>query len=244
MAVAVLLYIDHHTIISLQRRESDPQLSLHEISAIIRLTHKYHIEDLLSQALYALHDSFPTTFREWDEFSRTHLVEMDDAGPIAVVNLARLTDTPSLLPVALYECCSLGEAVVDGWKREDGTVEHLSPADLKRCIRARNEFAREAFALASIIFDPRPSEDCTTPDLCTASLRSRLARLMRNGAAAGSTVLEWWGFFIRVGALAQNNEGYCPACEGELLARARRERERVWNRLPEIFDVEVPNWNS
>ena len=243
MIIAALLYIENDTIHRLQRRESDPQLSLHQISAIIRLAHKYHIADLLSQALSVLHDSFPTTFNKWDDFSRIHLVDVDD-GPVAVVNLARLTDTPSLLPAALYECCSLGEALVDGWKREDGTVEHLSPSDLKRCIRARDELAREAFALASIIFDPDPSDDCTTPGICATSLRNRLARIMRNGSAAGPTVLEWWGFFIRLGAQLQlNDEGYCSACEGELMARARTERERVWNRLPEIFDVEVPDWN-
>ncbi|PIL26442.1 hypothetical protein GSI_12200 [Ganoderma sinense ZZ0214-1] len=229
----------------LQRREDDPQLSLHQISAIIRLTHKYHIEDLHGQALYVLQDAFgPRSLRKWEDDFCSALLSWDDAGPIAVVNIARLTDTPSLLPIALYECCNLGEILIDGRKGEDGTVEHLSPADLKRCVRARNEFAKEASALTSTIFNSGPSGDCTTLDLCTASLHSFLVQIMTDGSVADSAVLENWDYVVRRGARPRNNQGYCSACERELLARASRETERVWSRLPKIFDIEVPNWDS
>ena len=64
---------------------------------------------------------------------------------------------------------------------------------------------------------------------------------MTNGAAAGPTVLEWWSFFICIGAQLHNDEGYCPACEGELVARARREGSFSGIGVPRYSTLRFPN---
>ena len=196
------------------------------------------------QALSSLCESIETTFSAWEDDSIVTPVAVDGFAAIAVVNLARLTDTPSLLPVALYTCCSLGGALVDGWKREDGTIEYLSPADLKRCINARNALAKEAFSLVSLIFNPTPGGFCRTPDACRAALHANLATVLARETVADSTVLDAWTDVINEGALPRKANGYCASCASELHVRDDRERERVWDRLLEIFDVEVPNWNQ
>ena len=220
-------------------------MSLNKISAIVRLAHKYHVEDLLRQALSALQDTFTSSFKEWEDESKVLPVQIRGVEPIAVVNLARLTDTSLIFPHALYICCVLGSDIIDGWEREDGTVEHLASADLKRCIAAREVLAKEAFSLVSVIFDPEASEDCTTPTACILALRNTLASVLKGGAAADPAVIDTWAPCIREGALPQDNSPfYCSACEDELLARDARERKRVWNQLPEIFAIEAPNWNQ
>ncbi|KAM5539306.1 hypothetical protein V8D89_006997 [Ganoderma adspersum] len=90
----------------------EPLFSFHRMSAIIRLAHKYHVQDVLDQAILALEEYFTSDFDTWDSdriavaFKRRHAV--------AVVNLARLVDKPSLLPVAFYECALLGGGVFKG----------------------------------------------------------------------------------------------------------------------------------
>ena len=60
---------------------------------------------------------------------------------IAAVNIARLTDMPSMLPFALYLVCTLEGSAIDGYERRDGSVEHLSAQDLKLCMNARGALA-------------------------------------------------------------------------------------------------------
>ena len=239
-----IVYAEWYRNHSFHRRKADAQITFDEVSAIIRLTHKYHIEDLLAQALSSLQESIKTTFKSREDDSIVSPIEVDDFAAIAVVNLARLTDTPSLLPVALYKCCSLGGAIVDGWIREDESVEYLSPADLKRCINGRNALAKEAFSIVSAIFDATPSMECKIPKACEAAIRVLLSEAFENDGVADSTVLDSWAEIIRGYAQSQDDDGFCEACETELIARDLAERERVWIRLPEIFGVEVLDWNK
>ncbi|KAM5539653.1 hypothetical protein V8D89_006762 [Ganoderma adspersum] len=226
-----------------EARETPP-MSLHKISAIIRLTHKYHIENLLSQALSALKDSFPSSFNKFEDVHWDFPIEISASGSIAVVNLARLTEAYPVLPPALYVCCMLGPALIDGFEREDGTIEYLPATDLKRCIGAREVLAKEAFSLVSVIFNPTPSDDCRTPNYCLEALRRTLARVLELDAVAHAAVLDPWIPFIRENGLHEDASGYCVPCQRELLERDIRERRRIWNRLPQIFDVEVPTWNQ
>ncbi len=89
-------------------------------------------------------------------------------GPHATgaVNLARLTDTPLMLPSALFWCCHLGGKLIDGWTREDGTVEHLSVADLKLCVEARSTLGREQHLVGSRVFKAVPAEGCVKRTSC------------------------------------------------------------------------------
>ena len=217
----------------------------HEISACIRLADKYECAMLMQRALEYLKRYFHDNFDAWkDDAAVFAPPKFERAHCIGVVNLARLTDTPSLLPVALYKCCSLGGAIVDGWIREDESVEYLSPADLKRCINGRNALAKEAFSIVSAIFDATPSMECKIPKACEAAIRVLLSEAFENDGVADSTVLDSWAEIIRGYAQSQDDDGFCEACETELIARDLAERERVWIRLPEIFGVEVLDWNK
>ncbi len=90
--------------------------TFNEISAAIRLAHKYHIQDVQDQALASLKTGmYSSDFDDW--FMPPTLACLKDLKPsaaISVVNLARLTDTPSLLPGALYLCSHLGGRLLDG----------------------------------------------------------------------------------------------------------------------------------
>ena len=99
---------------------------------------------------------------------------------IGVVNLAHMTNTPSLLPTALMGCCMLDATeLIEGFKREDGTLEKLSPEDLGRCLLGRANLVR-ANTLATIsLFNQKLSEGCTRRDVC-APVFLRLLDELRN----------------------------------------------------------------
>ncbi|KAH9910838.1 uncharacterized protein B0H18DRAFT_405977 [Fomitopsis serialis] len=80
--------------------ENDAELDC--LSYRIRLAQKYGIGDLLEESIWQLKKHYPTTFSEWTDVQRHY-----SPRAITAVNLARLTNTPSILPSASYVCCQL-----------------------------------------------------------------------------------------------------------------------------------------
>ncbi|KAI1795311.1 hypothetical protein LXA43DRAFT_37645 [Ganoderma leucocontextum] len=159
-----------------QPTDADPVRHFDEVFALVRLAHKYHIQPVQDQALAALRlfdftDDFNTYFT--GIANKTRSLVSKKARAIGAVNLARLTDTPSMLPLALYRCAYLDSALLlEGWKRRDGTVEELSPADLRRCINGRVALSQEQSIMRYRLFDDHPSDECAHPGQCQEMLRS------------------------------------------------------------------------
>ncbi|PIL26495.1 hypothetical protein GSI_12253 [Ganoderma sinense ZZ0214-1] len=158
--------------INFRSTTEDTAHTFDEVAAVIRLAHKYDIPQVLNQALATLQaHTFPTSFAAFSAPSGTPEIDLKPAHFIGVVNFAWLTDTPHMLPLALYRCCYL----IDGWTHEDGTVEHLCPANLKRCMDARVALESErSFFLFHLLVHGKPSSaacDCPCRAECSASLR-------------------------------------------------------------------------
>ncbi|KAI1795299.1 hypothetical protein LXA43DRAFT_1090948 [Ganoderma leucocontextum] len=118
--------------------------------------HKYHISSVQDQEICALQESCLTSDFNVHFGPPNPQISMKSVHYIGAVNLARLTDTPLMLPLALYRCCYLGGKLLDGWTREDGTVEYLSPEDVKRCFNARIVLSRREVLLVSRLLDAVP----------------------------------------------------------------------------------------
>ncbi|PIL26538.1 hypothetical protein GSI_12296 [Ganoderma sinense ZZ0214-1] len=243
--------------------KEEPLRTFDEVSAVIRLAHKYHIPQVQHQALSFLREHHFT--HSFPAFS--HPLAPPGAGgaeiaiapvhAIGAVNLARLTDTPSMLPLALYRCAYLGAgALLDGWTRADGTVERLSDADLRLCLAARVALANERFFLVSRVLDATPSARCPKRGRCHTNLLHMLTRAMREREVvraeeeeaeadpdSGGGVLRDWGLLIEK---FRDGKALCGSCVEELGRRAVNERKRVWNRLPEVLGikVEVGDWEE
>ena len=95
------LYID--VLDSLPTTDSDVTRSFDEASAVIRLAHKYHIQSVQDQGIHALHDSPCTSDFEVVNCPPKRWIFVRGNEYIGAVNLARLTDTPLMLPFALYQ---------------------------------------------------------------------------------------------------------------------------------------------
>lgn len=213
-----------------------------EVAALVRLAHKYHIQPVEDQALAALQLlDFTSDFTTFHAGSRKTKLVTRPAECIGAVNLACLTDTPSILPLAMYHCAYLDTAVLDGWKRRDGTLEELSHADIRRCINGRIALGREQFSLLLRLFEATPHSECDYRDHCEEALRTIHDAVVPGSDSTGYMALSDWTAALRTFA---SKHDLCDLCEKMLLDRNRLERRKVWNKLPRIFDVEVKEWDQ
>ncbi|KAI0753759.1 hypothetical protein C8Q74DRAFT_1373699 [Fomes fomentarius] len=215
----------------------------HAISTVLRLAHKYEIIFVEQYAISALKDMYPDAYERFFEvyygsFSTTpqdrstseHKVTLSYA--IGAINLARLTNTLSILPAAFYHCSALGGDIAKGHSREDGTVDYLSRDDLSRCIEGMRTLMTATHEYVQSL-SKGPSPSCTKA--CGQSWRSSLDRLQRH-----------WLVLMRNdplrGALDHGVFGterpLCTTCVSWVRGRERDELTKLWNSLPKIFGVD------
>ncbi|KAI0669065.1 hypothetical protein C8Q78DRAFT_978671 [Trametes maxima] len=214
-------------------------MTFDHLSAVIRLSHKYDIEDVLSQGCLALRTCFSSTFDSFGTVSVT-LPGVPGASPystvhpIPSVNLARLTGTPDILPYAVYKCFLLDGKLLDGWTREDGTVEHLNNQDLRRCLDARSAIVNEIKKSMFTVFGPS-SRACGTnrAKSCEKEISATLmAVLSKEGLGdVHSDILSSW----RQSQIAKS--AACNACRVRMLDLDTQYRKECWGRLPDIFSL-------
>ncbi|RDX48935.1 hypothetical protein OH76DRAFT_1351645 [Lentinus brumalis] len=228
--------------------DKEAKVTFDQVCAVIRLAHKYHVEDIERQALSALKAYYTDDFDQFENMDD----DDDDTLPIAfadvsvphavaAINIARLTDTPSILPLAFYHCCVLGGKVLDGYAREDGTIDHLEREDVKKCMDGRNALGREALRIILRIFRDETCDQCPTPTKCILALPGMLVDAVNLESSADCNVLNsWTGFMNDIAQLW----GLCEVCRHALAARDVKERRVTWRRLPEIFQLEVEGWDD
>ena len=101
---------------------------------------------------------------------------------IGAANLARLTDTPLVLPFAIYKCCYLSSTkLLDGWTCEDRSVERLAPEDIQRCINACVALGRQEVLFLARLLEAVPSERCRDGGLCAPVIAEVARKFMHDG---------------------------------------------------------------
>ncbi|KAG8215022.1 hypothetical protein J3R82DRAFT_8430 [Butyriboletus roseoflavus] len=112
------------------------------VSGILRLATKYVVDSLREKALNHLSVAWPATLKGWDareDMSRSFVFQAGSESiypsPIAVINLAREVNAPSLLPSAFYDLSrySFSQIFDYGEPFEEGAWQSpLSPIDMQR----------------------------------------------------------------------------------------------------------------
>ncbi|KAI0642606.1 hypothetical protein C8Q79DRAFT_982921 [Trametes meyenii] len=204
-----------------------------QLSSLVRLGHKYGIEDVEKQALSCLKLYYTIKFKAW-EASYTPCDLTDARQSIGVVNLARLTDNIDMLPVALYTCATLKGEVTKGWAREDGTVEYLSPEDLGRCIEGFGRMCSEASPLATRVFTMSPAEQSNSAHVTVCGHQIRTFRTQAQAVNTETLALLHGASDIFM------STSLCASCKAFLIAHDKAERRKLWAKLPSWFGLEAP----
>lgn len=208
------------------------KLSFSLIASLVRLGHNYQIPALREGGLARLKMCFPASDSDHDWRSAGNLEEvriklgMNPEDVIVALNLARLTDTSSFLPFALYECCLLDSThLVFGVKQPDGSLEKLHPDDLKRCIEGREKLLAANKTAVAWLFKESvsPAKNCRSPQTCTQSLGSILKSVSACGKLATYHALD---------PLLKNlTLDVCKNCLQIIVEKDNTKRRRVWQKL-------------
>ncbi|EPT02533.1 hypothetical protein FOMPIDRAFT_1108965, partial [Fomitopsis schrenkii] len=167
------------------------------------------------------------------------LITFDMTDAIAGVNVAHLTDTKSMLPIALYMCCQLDLGdILYGITREDGTVDRLAQDDVVTCIDAQRILTHRNVTSAYHILAPLTNGSCTAPHCHGALTSLRDSLLAYDGRLDDCQCLDDWMPTLRSPDLDNYFGSLCPVCRSLILTRIATERANLWSELPDIMDVQ------
>ncbi|KAH9916587.1 uncharacterized protein BXZ73DRAFT_53794 [Epithele typhae] len=211
-------------------------LEMWDISAGIRLGHKYEMKTLVAHLTKRLGEYYTSSWTVWCSPSREKVPRsFKGTAAIAVMNIARLTGANWLLPAAFLECCLLPpRELLAGFERSDGAMERLSTEDLATCLEAKLELMKAEGDAATSLCGPGP--DCPDRPECRSELYDRAEFVINdvlyhlNPTTPRS---DWINSFK--GCL-------CRSCRASLSKRDVAASMDLFHRLPGFFGIVVANW--
>ncbi|KAI0642599.1 hypothetical protein C8Q79DRAFT_916877 [Trametes meyenii] len=209
-------------------RENASGCSFNQLASLVRMAHKYCIEDVEQQAISCLKLYFTQDFDEWEKGQGLFGMVQNPSRGIGALHLAQLTQNRDMYPVALYTCALAQGDIVEGWRREDGTVEYLSLEDLAKCIRGYGKLCTEAARLPARVFDTEPPDTCTTPEECEGLIQD----LCHEAECWFPQCLD----LLHNSTEMINETKMCGKCKALLHERDKDERRKLWDWLTFIFD--------
>ena len=207
------------------------------LASLIRMGYKYALQDILDHALSRLKKFYTDDLAVWkDRASRERYVTATDDDALTAVALARLTNTPSLLPTALLVCTKIA---TDYWEDTDGSVvpriAALPVSDQLQLTAAKASLTESCATRPLRLLASIPCAGCARPAFCRAqreapldALRDRDVLLAFNDKGALEPIAErFWGD-VHWGRL-------CAACQDVLKGVDEIEIGILWDALPSIF---------
>jgi hypothetical protein len=240
------------------------------VSAILRLATKYQAQKIREDVLRGMTPSWPKSLTQWEirEAAATnsnglYKPRLSYPHPIMIINLARATNTPELLPSAFYDLCRCAPSdIASGYTCPRTSVLHLlSVTDLMNILKGKEHASRYLSTFVVNELEGRqPSAACIYKDekdpirrrTCQAAFEAITFEILRdvNGVVChrSSDPL----FAIVDAELMQTREEAssttgvslraCEQCRAEFATIVDAVREEFWNKLPFWFGLDVPNW--
>jgi len=201
------------------------------IMSLIRLGHNYEIDEIRDFALLELQKLYPAAFNAW-----TRKITCAPAYAIPAVNLARLTEEHSILPLALYDCSARLDvyALLAGTSRADGTIDKLSDEDIIRCLQGKELLRKHLIDATTRFFGMSPCAECESKGACTKELRKLPQKAHNTGLLWSHEIL-----FDNAEQRLSLLESLCGECEHMIDEEVMNIRREIWIKLPTYMDVEV-----
>ncbi len=222
-------------------RRKSRRPSFAEISAYFQLGHKYQIDHLVNQAIDYLKEHFTDDFEKWIDRPMYVPRGFKDHHAIGVVNIARLANCDSILPVALAACCTLEmKSLLRGFKRTGRTREKLCEDDILRCLQAKETLMQESSSAALTAFSSLMSPACRSPR-CQSGLPHLLGRISGDTEALTDPIPfrdfdcdpDWFeGLTV------------CTSCQKRFREQLQAKQRLRWTRLPVILNLPIEGWGA
>ncbi|TFK35207.1 hypothetical protein BDQ12DRAFT_688397 [Crucibulum laeve] len=189
------------------------------ISGILRVSTKYNMHVLRSKCISIIAHKFPSTLAGCDRvLSAQSVYEPSDI--VRVIPLARETNVPEVLPWAYYLCTHIPTT-----KLINDSV--LSWRDKALCLAGKEKLWEAQKTIThTVLFEFTRSPTCTIG--CTSRLPTMGWRDTETLRASPHPLEEYTG----MAALK-----FCAKCQAQMETQHRTGREKVWEMLPEIFQL-------
>jgi len=240
------------------------------VSALLRLATKFQAQKIRDDVLRGLSTTWPCTLAQWEireaaatNTSGLYKPRLSYPHPILVINLARATNAPELLPSAFYDLCRCPPSdIASGYTDPRSSTLHiLSPQDLMSILKGKEHASRYLSTFVVNELEGRqpaatcihlPEKDPVRRRTCQAAFEAITFEILRdvNGVVChrSSDPL----FAIVDAELMQTRQDAsfslgvslraCEHCRVEFAAVVDAVREEFWSRLPLWFGLQVPNW--
>ncbi|KAG6910040.1 hypothetical protein DXG01_013764 [Tephrocybe rancida] len=239
------------------------------VSGVLRLSTKYLIDSLRTKALAHLSKAWPTNLKAWDvreDLARSYETDISSNGshlyphPIAIINLAREVNAPSLLPAAFYDLSRYPFGHIFEPTEEDQTFRRLpsastlSVADLERLCLGKEASQQ---AITTLITAMGTSQNVRPTQSSTHSRKPSHNAICVSAAACRKDFSELVDLATQhylfdrergcydplyvaeeLGQLKSAEFSECKACARSLEAWAAREREKMWKSIPTWFRLD------
>ena len=220
------------------------------LASLIRMGHKYAVQDVLDNALARLKRYYTTDFAAWqDSAARARYVLSNDIKDAFVaIELARLTNTQSILPTAFLECCGhmpstfldLPDEVRPSRLDYKDRISALSSPDLGRLFRGKVYLTRYCAARILRLVNEVPCSQCFAPDACAATRSSALEFCLRGTGIRGT--FDDQSAFLPLAEKFWDEDDwdqFCDRCRASSIRADNEAREQLWDRLPNIFALSL-----
>ncbi|KAH9925689.1 uncharacterized protein BXZ73DRAFT_49905 [Epithele typhae] len=223
-----------------------PMLSFEQVAAYVRLSHKYDMPVLYRASIAHLKRHFTDDLRVWVDHGLRPAPGFADIHAIGVVNLARLTHEPTLLPTALWMCCRLGPELLSGFAYSDGEVETLTPADVALCWAARPRLVQATLQTFLSIYPAPSAETCSAAgpggdDSGCRRFATSFVHKMRHKPGIFVAPDPLIGYINMDGP---SGKKLCEGCREGVVQWSQKVYFEAWKSLPELVGVEVPGWTE
>jgi hypothetical protein len=210
--------------------------------AALRLATKYDVQELRDMAIEELSVLCPISY---DKFIDSASASASWFEPILVANVARETNVTTLLPVALYSCCTRDiQYLFSGVTLADGSHHALRFADMQACLLVvRKLMWWRRNRLLGFLHRHEKSRSplgCSTAEQCWRVKHHLLWEMEAadpDGDVCGSPLHLAFAEIREAGA-----DEMCPACLRDAEVKMEKARKELWDVLPSWFGL--GNWEG
>ncbi|OCH84594.1 hypothetical protein OBBRIDRAFT_390244 [Obba rivulosa] len=208
-------------------------IEFRQLAALVRLSHKYDINDLFDSSSERLLEMFPTQLADFERMQT--LCSWSDA--IEAINLAPLMNADFILPVAFYLCCQGPPQQFSRAAAGKGGPRVLDAEDREKCIELRAWLILTNYRLSLKLFDWTPLNNCYREKNCTKLLQ----KCMRLLAAIDENPTDCALFLSKRGLWEKLH--LCDICREVLRVRDVTERQKLWQQLPSVLGMTIADWS-
>ncbi|KAH9835450.1 uncharacterized protein C8Q71DRAFT_710329 [Rhodofomes roseus] len=237
------------------------QVEFDVVAALVRMAHKYQISYLCDETLSTIKELYVEGFLDFIACKPRSVhprltYKVEDA--FQVVQLAHLTNTPSLLPAALYLCCTsepfcnlsknLQCFLADRGSSQFPYLKYLTEEDIFRCLSVLPRLVQVKLWMFGTIFSGI-SPDCVENAMCKAVWSSVTHDKFFDGTMHSpdgpidTNCLETIADDVmRSTLLSLDGFTFCYQCSNRCGEREDEARDTVWHEMPTYFGLAIPNW--